>query len=210
MASTSDVTVRDNPAELRYEARRGDSLLGQIRYRTEPGLVVLVHTDVATSVEGSGVGSALVAGALDDISSRGLRVVPVCPFVAAYIRRHPRTPLSSPRIRRPRTEPAGARALGVLAESMNSDLSEVGGQARLRIVQCHADPALGRQRRRMAADVTRAAAHARIIGDEVEDWRREYASFERLSLAAPSIDVDTSDGLTPNLEEIVAFVNDGR
>jgi len=85
----SDVTVRDNPAELRYEAREGDRLLGEIRYRTEPGLVVLVHTDVASSAEGSGVGSALVAGALDDIRSRGLRVVPLCPFVAAHIRRHP-------------------------------------------------------------------------------------------------------------------------
>ncbi|HEY9457111.1 MAG TPA: GNAT family N-acetyltransferase [Gaiella sp.] len=89
MARMSDVTVRDNPAELRYEARRGDIWLGQIRYRTERGLVVLVHTDVASSAEGGGVGSALVAGALDDIRSRGLRVVPVCPFVAAYIRRHP-------------------------------------------------------------------------------------------------------------------------
>jgi len=82
--------------------------------------------------------------------------------------------------------------------------------ARLRIVQCHADPAVGRERRRVAADAAGAAAHARIIGDEVEDWRRAYASFQRLSLAAPSIDVDTSDRLTPNLEEIVAFVNDGR
>jgi predicted GNAT family acetyltransferase len=89
MTRMSDVTVRDNPAELRYEAREGDRLLGEIRYRTEPGLVVLVHTDVASSAEGSGVGSALVAGALDDIRSRGLRVVPLCPFVAAYIRRHP-------------------------------------------------------------------------------------------------------------------------
>jgi hypothetical protein len=62
----------------------------------------------------------------------------------------------------------------------------------------------------VAADAAGAAAHARIIGDEVEDWRRAYASFQRLSLAAPSIDVDTSDRLTPNLEEIVAFVNDGR
>lgn len=85
----SDVTVRDNPAELRYEARGGERLLGEIRYRTEPGLVVLVHTEVASSAEGSGVGSALVAGALDDIRSRGLRVVPHCPFVAAYIHRHP-------------------------------------------------------------------------------------------------------------------------
>lgn len=84
----SDVTVTDNPAELRYEAREADRLLGEIRYRTEPGLVVLVHTEVASSAEGKGIGSKLVAGALDDIRSRGLRVVPVCPFVAAYVRRH--------------------------------------------------------------------------------------------------------------------------
>ena len=86
----SDLTVRDNPAELRYEALKDGRLLGSIRYRTEPGLVVLVHTDVDPSAEGSGVGSELVAGALDDIRARGLRVVPVCPFVAAYIRRHPK------------------------------------------------------------------------------------------------------------------------
>jgi uncharacterized protein len=83
------VTVRDNPAELRYEALEGGELLGEIRYRTEPGLVVLVHTDVAPAAEGTGVGSRLVKEALDDIRARGLRVVPICPFVAAYIRRHP-------------------------------------------------------------------------------------------------------------------------
>ena len=88
-ATMSDVTVKDNPAELRYEARQRDQLLGEIRYRTEPGLVVLVHTEVASSAEGKGVGSELVAGALEDIRSRGLRVVPVCPFVASYVGRHP-------------------------------------------------------------------------------------------------------------------------
>jgi uncharacterized protein len=85
----SDVTIRDNPAELRYEALANGELVGEIRYRTEPGLVVLVHTDVAPSAEGTGVGSRLVAGALDDIRARGLGVVPLCPFVAAFIRRHP-------------------------------------------------------------------------------------------------------------------------
>lgn len=85
----SDVTVRDDPAELRYEARQGDKLLGEIRYRTEPGLVVLVHTEVVSSAEGKGVGSELVAAALEDVRSRGLRVVPVCPFVASYVGRHP-------------------------------------------------------------------------------------------------------------------------
>ena len=84
-----DPTVVDNPAELRYELRVGDEVVGQIRYATEPGLVVLVHTDVAEAIEGKGLGSVLVRGALEDLRARGLRVVPVCPFVAAYIRRHP-------------------------------------------------------------------------------------------------------------------------
>jgi predicted GNAT family acetyltransferase len=83
------VTVRDNPAELRYEALVDGDLIGEIRYRTEPGAVVLIHTEVAPSAEDTGVGSQLVEQALDDIRARRLHVVPLCPFVAAYIRRHP-------------------------------------------------------------------------------------------------------------------------
>lgn len=85
----AEYVVRDNREELRYEIVRGDELLGEIRYRTEPAAIVLVHTDVAPSAEGQGVGTRLVEGALEDIRSRGLRVVPVCPFVRAYLRRHP-------------------------------------------------------------------------------------------------------------------------
>ena len=50
---------------------------------------MLLHTEVLPSFEGKGLGARLVAGALDDIRARGLRVVPFCPFVRAYIRRHP-------------------------------------------------------------------------------------------------------------------------
>jgi predicted GNAT family acetyltransferase len=85
----SDLVVRDDPQELRYEAIRDGRLVGIIRYRIEPGVVVLVHTEVDEAVEGTGVGSQLVRGALADLRARGLRVVPLCPFVAAYLRRHP-------------------------------------------------------------------------------------------------------------------------
>ena len=85
----SALVVRNNPEELRYEALRDDQLVGLIRYRTEPGVVVLVHTEVDEAVEGTGVGSQLVRVALDDLRARGLRLVPLCPFVAAYLRRHP-------------------------------------------------------------------------------------------------------------------------
>jgi predicted GNAT family acetyltransferase len=89
MESATGYTIRDNPAERRYEILAGDELLGIIRYVQEPGTVVLVHTEVEPKVEGQGVGSRLVAGALADIRARGLRLVPVCPFVRAYIARHP-------------------------------------------------------------------------------------------------------------------------
>ncbi len=84
-----DMTVRDNPTDQRYEALANGDLVGQISYRSKPGRVVLIHTEVAPAAEGKGVASKLVKGALDDIRARGLRVVPLCRFVASYIRRHP-------------------------------------------------------------------------------------------------------------------------
>jgi predicted GNAT family acetyltransferase len=87
---TNNVTVSDNPEELRYELRVDGALVGEIRYRrSDEETVLLVHTDVDPSREGEGLGAVLVRGALDDIRARGQRVVPFCPFVAAYIRHHP-------------------------------------------------------------------------------------------------------------------------
>ena len=81
--------VTDNPAELRYELTVDGELAGEIRYRRVPGGLALVHTEVDPKRQRRGLGSALVAGALDDARERGLRVVPVCPFVDAYVRGHP-------------------------------------------------------------------------------------------------------------------------
>jgi uncharacterized protein len=82
-----DLKVSDNPDELRYELHADGELAGHIRYRRLPGAVALVHTEV--DPRRKGLGSELVRGALDDLRARGLNVVPVCPFVGAYIRRHP-------------------------------------------------------------------------------------------------------------------------
>ena len=89
LPSDDAVRVVDDPSELRYELEVDGTLGGILRYRTEPGLVVLVHTDVAPAFEGRGLGGRLVGGALDDIRERGLQVVAHCPFAASYIRRHP-------------------------------------------------------------------------------------------------------------------------
>jgi uncharacterized protein len=83
------MTVTDRPNELRYEIEADGEVAGFLMYRIEPGVLELVHTDVDPRFEGKGVGAALVQGVLDDVRARGLKVRPYCPFVAAYIRRHP-------------------------------------------------------------------------------------------------------------------------
>jgi predicted kinase len=79
--------------------------------------------------------------------------------------------------------------------------------AQLRIVQCHVDAAVARERyeRRQAAGGRKA--HGKIIGSELDEWKRAYASFEPVSVPAPAIDVDTTDGYAPGLVDIVDFVN---
>lgn len=51
--------------------------------------IMFTHTEVPESLEGRGVGSTLAKGALDDVRAQGLQTIPLCPFIAAYIRRHP-------------------------------------------------------------------------------------------------------------------------
>jgi hypothetical protein len=78
------VHVVDNPAELRYELEVDGRLAGILRYRAEPGLVVLVHTDVDPAFEGRGLGGRLVAGALDDVRApAAVRCTVPCSFSAA-------------------------------------------------------------------------------------------------------------------------------
>jgi uncharacterized protein len=87
--ATDEWRVVDNPEELRYELWLGETRAGFLAYRREPGAVVLIHTDIDPAFEGQGLGSRLVAGVLADLRSRGLKLVPLCPFVAGYLRRHP-------------------------------------------------------------------------------------------------------------------------
>ena len=89
VAEGSDVAVRDRPTEGLYELLLDGTRAGVIHYLPTRGAVVLVHTEVAPELEGKGLGGRLVAGGLEDIPARGLRLVPVCPFVTAYLRRHP-------------------------------------------------------------------------------------------------------------------------
>jgi uncharacterized protein len=83
------VEVRDNRNEERYEVWTDGELAGFAQYRLHSGRITFTHTEIDPEHEGAGLGSRLVCAALDDVRGRGLAVLPVCPFFADYIRRHP-------------------------------------------------------------------------------------------------------------------------
>ena len=84
-----DIVFVDSPDHHRYELRSGDEVIGLIAYRLADGVITLVHTEVDPAHEGQGHAATLARGALDDARSRGLRVVPSCPYVASYVEKHP-------------------------------------------------------------------------------------------------------------------------
>lgn len=81
-------TVTNDPHKNRYELEVGGEL-AIAAYEKRGDTVVFIHTEVPHALEGKGVGSRLIAGALDDVRREGLHVVAQCSFVAAYLRHHP-------------------------------------------------------------------------------------------------------------------------
>ncbi len=84
-----DLLIADATAAQRYEAHLDGELAGVLEYIVKRGRIALVHTEVAPTHEGRGIASQLARFALDDARRRGLRVIPICPYVRAYLERHP-------------------------------------------------------------------------------------------------------------------------
>jgi uncharacterized protein len=84
-----DVAVTDDPARERYEITVDGAPAGSTIYRRRPGLIAFVHTEIDPRFEGRGFGGRLISAALDDARADGEIVLPFCPFVNAYIERHP-------------------------------------------------------------------------------------------------------------------------
>ena len=80
--------VHDNPAEHQFELIV-DGHVALAAYRLKPGVITFTHTEVPKELGGRGIGSQLAQGALDQVRARGLKVVPLCPFIKAYIEKHP-------------------------------------------------------------------------------------------------------------------------
>lgn len=87
---TSDATTLTNRAAAhRYELHVAGELAAFAEYNLLKDAVMFTHTEVLPAFEGKGMGSQLAKFALDDVRRQGLHAIPVCQFIAGYIRRHP-------------------------------------------------------------------------------------------------------------------------
>ncbi|HET9427620.1 MAG TPA: GNAT family N-acetyltransferase [Allosphingosinicella sp.] len=87
-SSPKEWDVRDNPQEHRFEIDLGDAL-AIAEYTLPKGIIMFTHTEVPSKHEGQGVGTALIRAGLAAARKRGLKVIPICPFFAAYMKAHP-------------------------------------------------------------------------------------------------------------------------
>jgi predicted GNAT family acetyltransferase len=80
--------LRDNPARHRFEMDL-DGSVAFSNYKRDGNVLTILHTEVPAALNGKGIGSALVRAELDLARAQGLTVVPICPFVAAFLKKHP-------------------------------------------------------------------------------------------------------------------------
>jgi uncharacterized protein len=84
------MSVRNNTALSRFELDTEDGT-AVANYRLEDGVMTFFHTETPAHLQGLGIASKLVRGALDEARAKGLKVKPRCSFVGGYIARHPET-----------------------------------------------------------------------------------------------------------------------
>ena len=80
--------MQKNEEQGRYEILVDGAVAGIVTYEPQGESVALTHTEVDDAHKGQGLAGELVAFALDDLRASGQTVIPSCPFVATYIRRH--------------------------------------------------------------------------------------------------------------------------
>lgn len=75
--------------KLRHFELSLDGLLAYIKYEQEANVIKLIHTKVDPKLEGKGMATAIIEKTLDYIEKNNFKLIPICPFVVAYIKRHP-------------------------------------------------------------------------------------------------------------------------
>jgi predicted GNAT family acetyltransferase len=81
--------IINNKRQSQFELKLPDGEIAVLTYRWLKGSMVLMHTAVPKSGQNKGVGSAIAKYALENARTHNLKIVVYCPFVAAYMKRHP-------------------------------------------------------------------------------------------------------------------------
>jgi uncharacterized protein len=100
-AAAEAPAITDNPDASRYEMHVGGELAGVILYRLQDETISLLHTEIEEAFQGAHLAGHLARYALDDARERGLAVLPFCPYVGSWIKKHPEYSDLVPQDRRP-------------------------------------------------------------------------------------------------------------
>ena len=84
----SQIQVSNNTERKRFEVKVDDHLAVS-EYMLVKERIIFTHTEVPEALEGNGIGSMLARTALEYAREKGLKVMPLCPYIASYIRKHP-------------------------------------------------------------------------------------------------------------------------
>ena len=88
-AASTKVEVVRNDLEDRFEIHVGDHLAGFTQYRERGDRRIFIHTEIAEEFGGRGLGGVLAERAVGETLAEGKRIVPICPFIAAWLKKHP-------------------------------------------------------------------------------------------------------------------------
>ena len=91
MVTTMEPELADNPSASRYELHMGGDLAGFVEYKLghHDSVISLLHTKVDDAFQGQGLAGHLARYSLDDARKRGLSVLPFCPYINSWIKKHP-------------------------------------------------------------------------------------------------------------------------
>jgi predicted GNAT family acetyltransferase len=84
----TDAAVADNPALNRYELPV-QGLVAHVAYNLAPPNLMITEVVTPKALEGRGIASRMAAHVVEDARARGLLILPVCPFFAAWLKKHP-------------------------------------------------------------------------------------------------------------------------
>ena len=80
--------IKDNTEKKQFELE-AEGHTARIEYIIMANKIFLTHTEVPAEMEGKGIGSKIVKLAFEEIEKRKLKLIPLCPFVAKYLTKHP-------------------------------------------------------------------------------------------------------------------------